>query len=297
MIDSTCLQKGRTFTNQKGGLLIELCNLIYFKNGQEDSFEQIKALGFDRIKFISDKKTDTQCLVVNNKHSIVIIWRGSESKRDWQTNFTFNQTMTKKGAVHKGFYSALGSVFGKVQTYVKSIPNYRAKDLFCTGHSLGGALSANCGLFFDDVVPFNSVWMYGCPRWASPKAKETFDKQMKGRSFRVVYNNDLVCRIPFRFMMKKFKGFKYRHVGKLIYITSKDKIMKKSSGFFRLMDRIWGNIKNPIEMFKQKKNNGYKSKTGWFDAVDDHHPAYTYNAFAKACKEPKRLEIWKEYQK
>ena len=175
--------------------------------------------------------------------------------------------------------------------------DYRTKDLFITGHSLGGALSSNFGYFLDDIMPIESVWMLGCPRWASPKTAKKFNKQLKGRCFRVVYNNDIVCRIPFKFMLKKWKGWVYRHTGKLIYISANDKIYKNSWGILRMLDRIWGRIKNPFEMISEKKEKGYTTKTGWIDEVDDHHPYKTYNAFAKAAGEKHRLHAWKEYRK
>ena len=296
MISAIDLLRGKRYTHEKAALMTELCDLIYFKKGKATSYLRYEELGFTDIKWFENIKTDTQCIVLSNSDSIVIVCRGSESDRDWQTNFELNQTNTKKSYVHAGFYKAMSSVFDYIVNYIKGIPEYRAKDLYVTGHSLGGALSANFGYFIDDIIRVESVWMLGCPRWASPMATKIFNKQLRKRSFRIVYNNDIVTRIPFKIMIKKWAGWVYRHVGKLIYISANDKVFLRSWGILRILDRIWGRIKNPFEILTEKKQKGYTTKTGWIDEIDDHHPYKIFNAFAKAAKCKDRLEAWEEYR-
>lgn len=317
MIDAKCLRNTKEYTHQKGALLIELCEISYDQKGRANSLKRLKELGFNNVQYIVHKGLDVQSFVTFDTESIVVIWRGSDSRTDWKTNFTVNQVLTKKGKVHKGFYTAMGAVFDKIKNCIQKIPNYRTKGLYTAGHSLGGALASNFGLFFDEVMPFESVWMYGCPRWASKGAAKLFNKQMKNRAYRVVYNNDIVCRIPLRFMGKrltrkllKFKKIdmsvkqvkelehaKYRHIDKLIYISAGDRVYTRSFSLFRLTNRVWGHVRNIYEMIKTRIKFNYGTKTGWFDPIDDHHPSHTYNAFAKACGEDKRLEVWESYRR
>ena len=138
MISATELLRGKIYTHEKAALLTELCDLVYFKKGRENSYLRYEELGFDNIKWFENKITDTQIIVLSNNDSIVIVNRGSENKRDWQTNLELNQTPTKKGMVHAGFYKAMSSVVDEIFTTFVTRPNIRQPLLtqYCDGKNV-----------------------------------------------------------------------------------------------------------------------------------------------------------------
>lgn len=310
MINSSCLLEPGKYTHRKAALMIKMAELAYDIYGRQHSIDEINKMGFIKVKHFEDKKTDTQCYVASNDESIVIVFRGSESKMDWKTNFQFNQTETQEGKIHKGFYEAVKSVELQIHSYLNSDLNiYEAKDIYVTGHSLGAAL---CSIFclFNRII-IESGWAFGSPRWASIQAKRNFNKEMKGKFFRIVYNNDIVCRIPFRGMPKiaketltkvaykimkkefksKFKFFLFRHVKSRVYITAKGTIRRGFPVALIPLDRFWGRIRNFGEMIKSN------STIRFFDGIDDHQPSFTFNALAKAAGENERMMLRPSYNK
>jgi triacylglycerol lipase len=103
--------------------------------------------------------------------------------------------------------------------------------MWFAGHSLGGAMAAVCAVRCKiSPIPSNpqAIFSYGAPRVGN-RAYTSF---LKVKHYRWVNNNDIVARIPPRWLG-------YRHMGQEIYLNRRGRISNLRS-WFRVRDRFWG---------------------------------------------------------
>jgi len=157
----------------------------------------MSALAYDQST-LACAETDTQVLIEEAPDYIAIAFRGTSSLRDFLTDAdcarkTLPHTGDNKVKVHEGFFTAWESIFG----LLKKRLDFTAKPLFITGHSLGGALALICGV---ELVQRNynvhSVYTFGQPRVGNGAFADLAARRLGDRYQRVVYENDLVARIP-----------------------------------------------------------------------------------------------------
>ena len=107
-----------------------------------------KSLGLKLVKWIEDKKSDTQGFVATKDKSIYIVWRGSSSKKDFQNDASIDKVpfIGDGEKVHIGFKSSWEAV--KDQTYEaldKALKTLGGEDkidnIIVCGHSLGAAVT------------------------------------------------------------------------------------------------------------------------------------------------------------
>jgi len=156
---------------------------------------------------------------------ITVIFRGSVRAEDFITDVKFSQKKLDNPAValspdapktiniHKGFYEYLFQEDdeGKVQmdhvldNVKKLLKKYRGYQLFCTGHSLGGALATLCGFFAamdDQIVKNGPVCVYS---WASPRvgnfgfraSYNILERMNRLQHLRITNKEDLATLLPF----------------------------------------------------------------------------------------------------
>lgn len=164
--------------------------------------EQLAEWGFSKFKFFSKTlggSIDTQGFVAEYNDKIIIAFRGSESARDWITNA---KLVTDPGPlldsqVHEGFQDALFPVVIKIVSVIYQFDPNREKDIWITGHSLGGALAVLLtAMLIIDEIKVKGLYTFGAPRVGNTKFAEEFDKNFQGISFRVVNEGDLVPHLP-----------------------------------------------------------------------------------------------------
>ena len=109
-----------------------------------------KSLGLKLVKWVEDKKSDTQGFVATKDKSIYIVWRGSSSKKDFQNDASIDKVpfIEEGEKVHIGFKSSWQAV--KDKTYqaldvaLKNLGQEHSIDnIIVCGHSLGAAVSRN----------------------------------------------------------------------------------------------------------------------------------------------------------
>jgi len=170
---------------------------------------QYEKAGFNNYKFF--KQSMTECMVVWNKKSIIISFRGTSEFNDVladirtiQTNFPLG------GKVHKGFFEAYKSIKSGddgLKTFIEELTKDQEKRaIWITGHSFGGALA---GLFFTDFENATGLYTFGAPRIGDKE----FLQLTSGRPmWRVENNQDIVITLP-----KSFGSLNYGNLGYLIF--------------------------------------------------------------------------------
>lgn len=208
------------------------CALLSEEIYQE--FSQIQFSHFPNITpvLIDKEDTGTQCamLLDSTEDAIYIVFRGSEEKIDWTTNFDLNKVTFEENVIHQEIVDKLEEVYpyeeksqsgakmhqGFVNAYLSvreeihhQIKNYTASQVIVTGHSLGGALSTLCTV--DIQYCFGerfaiSTYTFGSPRVGNEGFRKSFNKRVPN-SYRFIYGMDLVPALP-----RPWQG--YRHVEK-----------------------------------------------------------------------------------
>ena len=220
----------------------------------------------EHFNYIENKKTDTQSFVFRKKNLIVLVFRGSQQLKDWQTNFNLQlipfklqvsqATASPAGKVHRGFFEAWASVELDV---VEQLQQWRTPDtkLFVTGHSLGGALAALAAVSLQaQGLHVDGLYTFGQPRVGDWEFVNKLNSGLRYRSFRFVNNNDAVPLIPPPFTLWNLTRL-YGHFGQLRYFNAFGKLMMTSTLWQRLPDRFLGLLKA-------------LSKSG-LDVITDHY--------------------------
>lgn len=204
-----------------------LCQDIY----QEFAGIKFQILSETQPILLNKPDTDTQCAILQSTDGSKawIVFRGSEKKLDWETNFNFRQIQfefqqqviqdkivdkktqvypyagsSSSGALmHCGFTTAYDSVREDIH---KTLRESGIKTVIVTGHSLGGALATLCAVDIQFNFPEIAVEVYtfGAPRVGNTGFRDSFDRRVPN-SYRFVNGMDIVPALP-----RYWQG--YRHV-------------------------------------------------------------------------------------
>lgn len=217
---------------------------------------------------ISVADTDTQVLIVERRDYVVIAFRGTDDLGKFITDAEFyreplgwtpscrEQLRWSDIQVHAGFLKAFASVREPlIKTLHHRVLNHRA--LYITGHSLGGALAMLCALELENRFNVHAVYTYGQPRVGNAAFCEFYNHFLGDRTYRHVYENDIVARIPH--LPAIFDP--YRHAAQEIYLPEFGRIQLNPSRHTLL----WNDARNVWRAWVHKH-------TGMLaDALKDHH--------------------------
>lgn len=164
--------------------------------------------GFVVTKVIYDAKDDTQGYVgyLPSDKSIYVVYRGSESIKNWITNLdAFKVSYTSfpecDCQVHKGFYQAeqkvISGVISEVRALQQQLSGYVVK---VTGHSLGAALAQLTSMDLIKAGIPTSVYNFGQPRTGDQKYAQFATSKVT--TWRVTHNKDEVPHLPFTTQME-----------------------------------------------------------------------------------------------
>ncbi|HPT85311.1 MAG TPA: lipase family protein [Bacillota bacterium] len=168
------------------------------------------------IEFISDPVTDVQCYLRRCGKTLYITFRGSDSPRDWKTNFMFDKMTIPYGntaspiRVHRGFITAYKSPF--VRNAIHRAVSCGVESVKIAGHSQGAALAILCSVDLEYNFPDldYEVYLFGAPRVGNKAFRDSYNRRLL-KVFRIENGNDIVTKLP-----PAFLG--YRHVGMKIHI-------------------------------------------------------------------------------
>jgi hypothetical protein len=215
-----------------------------------------KSLDLKLVKWIDDKKTDTQGFVATKDKSIYIVWRGSSSKKDFQNDASIDKVpFVQDGEkVHIGFKSSWDAVKDETyKSFEKALSTLGGEgevdNIVVCGHSLGAAVSTLCAYEIYSIYKSNKIicCTIGSPRVGNKVFKQNFDKSPI-ESLRIVHNNDVVTHSPY---------IGYYHINHMLRIDSDGNIKK----FMIDWERAWNYFKSMVtgKNIKDHMTDGYIS--------------------------------------
>lgn len=155
----------------------------------------------------------------------------------------------RKINVHAGFHNEYLRYRERILEYVGQHPD---KNIYVTGHSLGGALAVLNG--FDIAAHTQrpvTVFTFGQPRVGGKKFREAYEELVPD-SYRVVVDGDPVARIPGMLI-------DYAHVGKLLQFDQEGAQLPpddiQSSALFQLFDFPKHALKSYYGSLKELQTN------------------------------------------
>jgi triacylglycerol lipase len=138
--------------------------------------------------------------------ALIVSIAGTEpnSLRTWLQNFDL--PLTPDG-VHRGFQDGARVVLAAIRAVMSEQPG----PIYLTGHSLGGAMAAITAMMLDDPLAarVGGVYTIGMPRPGNAAYRDAYNARLGTRTFRLVYGNDLVPKVPPSLL-------KFRHVGTVL---------------------------------------------------------------------------------
>lgn len=180
-----------------------LCDVIYRQERDpEGVLAEIKSsLGAspDGFEYISIPEISTEAYLVQFGGRIYLVFRGSESTRDWEFNVKFELSPWPLGGhCHSGFLDVVRksskSILPKLEKRLAS----EGLEFVVTGHSLGGAMAQlYCALIVSELpsVHISQLVTFGQPRVGNQKFCEWFSS-LEIDHLRFVNEGDAVADAP-----------------------------------------------------------------------------------------------------
>lgn len=171
------------------------------------------------VAMIDDIQSGIQYFLRRKADTLRITFRGTDSPKNWETDFTFWQktipydNAESKIRIHAGFLNAY-KMHGVRDKILESI-THDIHYLKISGHSLGAALAVLCAVDIQYSYPDRNieVILFGCPRVGNKAFMSSYNKRVNN-TVRIENGNDIVTKLPFAFMG-------YRHVGAKLHIGSR----------------------------------------------------------------------------
>lgn len=168
---------------------------------------------------LEDHHTETRVILHEERHHIVIAFRGTANVENWLEDLDVELTpLAYQVKVHAGFLKAVDALLPDLLGAL--LPGGRdkseVKPLFIVGHSLGGAMATLAALFLQrEGLPVHTVWTYGSPRVGNRAWRSHYQRLLGHRTWRIVAERDLVPMVPGLLVG-------YRHVGMHVMLVGYD---------------------------------------------------------------------------
>lgn len=248
------------------------------------------------FRYFNNRSRDTQAFMMRTPNFMVLSFRGSQELKDWQTNFStrlrkfaiksamepLQEDWTPpRGQVHRGFQSAWDSVEGSViqQIHRWNEGRHEPLPLLICGHSLGGAVATVAAASLSKRK-FNvqGLYTFGQPRVGDLVFVAEIGKELDGKVFRFVNNNDIVPHVPPPYLPWNPMRL-YVHMGQMFYFNARGTLTRRPNPVVRLIDFFVGLMRDAFEP--------------GFDLINDHRMEFYISNLKKAVeleREKERME-------
>jgi hypothetical protein len=214
--------------------------------------------GLNLVKWIHNDKSDTQGFVATRNKTIYVVWRGSESKKDFQNDASIDKVpfIEDGEKVHIGFKycweSVIGDTYDAINTALENLQG-ETTDIVVSGHSLGGAVATLYAYSIKKhYSPYNvSATTIGSPRVGNKVFKDNYDNSDID-TLRIVHNNDLVTHTPY---------IRFHHVNYQVRLDNNGNILKNDKS----LKSFWLYIK---ALFSGKNIKDHMSG-GYIEALEN----------------------------
>jgi triacylglycerol lipase len=226
----------------KSLLFAELSELSYLSRAEAGRL--CNQIGLPEIRFYD--REGAQAYIFGNDTDVVVTCRGTEPN-DWndiRADLSLGKVMAETvGKVHRGFKTEVDDLWPRLE---QALVNNTRKAWFA-GHSLGAAMATicagRCKMSRIRTDP-HAVFTYGSPRVGNRRYVQYLNIEL----YRWVNNNDIVTRVPPRWIG-------YSHKGEEVYLNTFGQI-RRLTKWQRTKDRWRGLIRG--------------LKRGEFDFFSDH---------------------------
>jgi hypothetical protein len=185
-------------------------------NGTEDLNKNemeihLEKLGFPDFKWIENSSKGVFAFIAERDEFAVVHFRGTSNIGGWIQDAKFftrrangkdptnlirlDDGLDLDGWLHSGFYGSYETVMSEFERKLSDVN--KSKPLYFAGHSLGGALTAIAAAraaINDHNV--HATYTAGQPRIGDNSFSISMDEKLDGRHYRMVFEDDMVARIP-----------------------------------------------------------------------------------------------------
>jgi len=151
-----------------------------------------------------------------NEENACISFTGTSNIDQWKDDFKFklveanNINGYEEGMmIHQGFYNIYKQLQSSIRTWLSS---NSIKNLYITGHSLGGALATICSLDLSKYQPI--VYTFGAPRVGNQIFASVYQTNVP-QGIRVNNTEDIITDLP----LAAFENQVYQHVNQNLPFT------------------------------------------------------------------------------
>ena len=247
--------------------------------GQVSSQTTMGSLGFSNFAWIdlTGIFKDVCAFVVSSNEYHLLVFRGTKLPQDWMTDLActpvrFDWVFTGGpaiGQIHAGFGHCLSDGLSSIVSALSS--RDKTKPLLITGHSLGGALAALTGVYFNvfgaSVPTASAIYTFGQPRIGLHDFCNTYARLLPNKLVRFVNKQDLVPRVPFR-------GWDYSDEGTMIHFDSSGRPSIESSEWQSFLARSLQSFQDFFEILSHLGADvGDHSMAGYQDLVEQNQTA------------------------
>jgi pimeloyl-ACP methyl ester carboxylesterase len=180
---------------------------------------------FNLIETFWDNKTSTFCYFgrYNNSNDYVLAFEGSQDNRDLLIDLQIAQLVPYKhypdAKVHSGFWKSYLAIADEVH---KLLNIHNVKNLFVTGHSLGGALATIASLDIVEELGIKNVSMVslGAPRVGNAGYADLY-ASMLNNYYRITHASDPVVHLPYMYL-------NYKHIPHEIFYPKRGSLVSET---------------------------------------------------------------------
>lgn len=191
------------FQRANAAWLTDLAFLVYAdEQFITPQLANIGLTGTPRFLGFADNFEATQCAIVHNAETIIVVFRGTEfnplrilnglldSAVDARASFA--EVKELSGAVHKGMWKNVAEIYPQLTKILTEIRT--TQSVWFAGHSLGGALALLAAKLYRvrKQKTVQGIYTIGCPRVGN----QAFAANFQIPHFRLINNQDPVTKIP-----------------------------------------------------------------------------------------------------